>query len=60
VDDLQERELSLRRQCGLRLAVVITVTALGIESAALRERFEKRGLAASVFTYEEGDLAAKR
>jgi hypothetical protein len=38
---------------------MITVTALGIESAALRERFEKRGFAATVFTHEEGGLAAK-
>jgi hypothetical protein len=39
---------------------MITVAALGIEPAALRERFEKCGFAATVFTDEEGDLAAKR
>jgi hypothetical protein len=39
---------------------MITVAALGIEPAALRERFEKCGFAAAVFTDEEGDLAAKR
>jgi hypothetical protein len=39
---------------------MMTVAALGIEPAALRERFEKYGFAATVFTDEQGDLAAKR
>ena len=41
-------------------AVMIAVPALGIEPAALRDRFEQRGLAAAVFADEERDLAAKR
>src|ERR1700730_14240274 len=39
---------------------MIAVAALGIEPAALGERFEQRGFAATVFTDEEGDLAAER
>ena len=38
---------------------MIAVAALGIEPAHLRKRLEKCRLAATVFTDEEGDLAAK-
>jgi hypothetical protein len=40
--------------------MVIAVAALGVESAALRERFEQRRLAASVLPDEESDLAPER
>ena len=40
--------------------MMITVAALGIEPAALRDRFQERGLATTVFTDEERDLAPKR
>jgi hypothetical protein len=39
--------------------VMIAVSALGIESAALRNRFKQRGLAAAVLTNEERDPASK-
>jgi hypothetical protein len=41
-------------------AVMITAASLGIEPAALCKGFEKRGLAAAVFTNKERDLAPKR
>src|SRR5437899_549529 len=39
---------------------MITVAALGIEPAALRERFDKCRFAAAVFADKKRDLVAKR
>ena len=39
---------------------MIPVATFGIEPAALGERFQKRGFAATVLADEEGDLAANR
>ena len=39
--------------------MMITISALGIESTALRDRFKKCRFLASVLADEEGDVAAK-
>jgi hypothetical protein len=55
----QPEGLGQRRAVREGCAVMITVTAFGIEPAALGERFEQRGFAGAVLTDEKGDLAAK-
>ncbi len=40
--------------------MVIAITALGIEAAALRKRLEKSGLPTAVLAYKEGDVSPKR
>src|SRR5262249_49325794 len=55
----QPDRLDQRRPVRDRSAMMIAIAGFGIQPAALSDRFQRCGLAATVFTDEEGDLAAK-
>jgi hypothetical protein len=55
----QPKSLGQGGAVGKYRAVMIAVAALGVEAAALRQRFEKRGLPAAILADEERDPTAK-